>query len=101
MPSKEELFIKKHLLNKNYTFAKTMSNNPHFYTLKSDWEKPQDFIKCAKIIWIYGTDEEYKGRQYRVLYYQDYKYWTMSEMRYSERYFKYECSLINRAKEKN
>jgi len=74
-----------------------MPNNPHFYTLKANWEEPNDFIKCAKTIWSFGIIENYKGRQYKVLYYKDYKYWTMSELFYNENYFINECILINRS----
>lgn len=90
--------VEKHLLTKTYRFAKTMPTNPHYYTMKDDWGNPDDFIAVAKAIFHFGEVERFKGRLYKVLYYKEWRYWTMSGQIYDDQYFKVHCILINRAK---
>lgn len=60
-----------------WVFARTMPHNPHHYTLRSKWECDEDFCWVARAIRQYGVVEPYKGRKYTVLYFGEYKYWTM------------------------
>ena len=38
------------LESKSYRFAKTMSEIPHFYTLKREWDNPIEFEKAVSYI---------------------------------------------------
>jgi len=90
--------VEEHLITKSFRFAKTMPKNPHYYTLKDEWEDPVDFEAVAKAIFHFGEVERFKGRLYKVLYYKEWRYWTMSGQIFDEHYFKKDCILINRAK---
>jgi hypothetical protein len=90
--------VEEHLIGKNFRFAKTMPKNPHYYTLKDEWESPKDFVKTAKGIFHFGEVERFKGKLYKVLHYEEWRYWTMSGQIYDEHYFQKDCILINRAR---
>ncbi len=61
-----------------YTFAKTMPKNPHFYTLRTTWND-QDFIDVVKYIRKYGEKQRYYKKIYIYYYLDGYKYWTMGD----------------------
>jgi hypothetical protein len=64
-----------------YKFAKTMPQNPHYYTLRKTW--PDDELFDAVVIYIreYGQSEYWgTGRwkkKYQYFYWKGFKYWTM------------------------
>lgn len=60
-----------------FVFAKTMPENPHWYTLKKSWEDPELFEKLVMFIRKNGVREKYKRSWYVCYYYEDFKYWTM------------------------
>jgi|TARA_R110000803_G_scaffold205215_1_gene271734 hypothetical protein len=71
--------LSKVLENHDWIFAKTMPNNPHFYTRKKDWNKPELFIKCAHKIRQHGNPEMFRGWPYVCFNYNGYKYWVMDK----------------------
>ena len=65
------------LLAQQWILAKTMPDNPHWYTLRKLWERDEDFAWTVETIRRYGYEEIYEGRPYTVLNLDDMKYWTM------------------------
>lgn len=63
--------------NANWQYAKTMPENPHWYTLRKKWANDQDFVKTVIYIREYGKIEMYRARGYICYRYNGYKYWTM------------------------
>ena len=60
-----------------WIFAKTMPDNPHWYTLRRCWERDEDFVWTVQTIRRYGYEEIYEGCFYTVLNIDGMKYWTM------------------------
>ncbi len=60
-----------------YTFAKTMPNNPHWYTLAKNWGDRQLFDEVVQYIRDHGEVEWFYGKPYTVFFLNEYKYWTM------------------------
>lgn len=68
------------LESQEWTFAKTMPDNPHWYTLRKKWTCDQDFIDVVHFIREYGVIERYpppSGPKYTVMVIDGFKYWTM------------------------
>lgn len=65
------------LIDAHWIFAKTMPDNPHWYTLRREWLHDDDFIETVQFIRRHGYQEIYGGRPYTMLNVNDYKYWTM------------------------
>jgi SAM-dependent methyltransferase len=65
------------LLEHDWIFAKTMPQNPHWYTLRKHWKDDQAFVSVVEKIRQYGYREMYAGRPYTVLSMNGMKYWTM------------------------
>lgn len=62
----------------HWTFAKTMPQFPHEYTVK-EW-KPQhkvSFYRAVRIIRLYGNPEPFFDKTYIYLSLNGLKYWTM------------------------
>lgn len=74
-----------------FQFAKTMPDNPHFYTLKKKWKGKEEFEALVQFIRDHGTVEIFRGWPYTCYYAHGYKYWTMGDP-------VPETTLINRAK---
>jgi|TARA_Y100000310_G_scaffold28395_1_gene27035 hypothetical protein len=74
-----------------WTFAKTMPDNPHYWSLKKDWPNAEDFFEAVQFITDNGITKIFKGRDYTVLYHNGFRYWTMDPTVES-------TTLINRAK---
>lgn len=75
----------------NWIFAKTMLKNPHWYTLRKDFNNDELFLSLVKHIRYFGNDEIFQGVLYRVYYVESYIFWTMPEDLTNE-----DCDLINR-----
>jgi hypothetical protein len=60
-----------------WIFAKTMPDNPHWYTLRKLWQRDEDFVWSVELIRRYGYEEIYESRPHTVLNVDDMKYWTM------------------------
>jgi hypothetical protein len=88
----EELrvFIAAHV----WTFAKTMKNIPHEYTLLANAKDQTDFYRFVMQIRHAGYDRSFFGKIYRYLEIDEWCYWTMGS-------FLSETTLINRARMKN
>jgi hypothetical protein len=65
------------LLGQQWIFARTMPDNPHWYTLRKTWQRDEDFLWTVEAIRRYGYEEIYEGQPYTVLDIDDMKYWTM------------------------
>lgn len=65
------------LLGAEYRFAKTMPENPHWYTLRKTWADDAGFCEAVKFIREYGYTEVYKKRPYKMFNLNGFKYWTM------------------------
>jgi hypothetical protein len=89
-PPAEELARVQQLLESHtWVFARTMADNPHWYTLRRAWEPlpllgepPQeDFVWVVRFIRQYGYIERYpdpvKGWPYVMCNIGNFKYWTM------------------------
>ncbi len=69
--------VKQNLLSADYRFAKTMPENPHWYTLRKTWDQDAAFCEAVQFIRDHGYIERYKGRPYTMFNLNGYKYWTM------------------------
>jgi hypothetical protein len=69
--------IRNLLSAQQWIFARTMPDNPHWYTLRKNWERDADFTWTVETIRRYGYEEIYEGRFYTVINIEDMKYWTM------------------------
>jgi hypothetical protein len=84
-PPPEELARVTALLeSRRWIFAKTMRANPHWYTLRKEWgdAEGEEFCQVVHFIRRWGFDERFppapaKGRKYRVMIINGFKYWTM------------------------
>lgn len=65
------------LESKNWIFAKTMPENPHWYTLRKEWEDNRLFDAVVRFIRDYGYQEKFKRSWYTMMNFNGYKYWTM------------------------
>lgn len=74
-----ELFkhISARLLGKHWIFAKTMPENPHWYTLKKQWGDDDEFVETVKVMRQYGYKEKFRRSWYTMFDINDMKYWTM------------------------
>jgi hypothetical protein len=79
------------LTGQKFTFAKTMANIPHEYTLRKNWASDQDFINVVNFIREHGKEERFFRKTFVYYYCNGYKYWTMGNPMDITR-------LINRAK---
>jgi hypothetical protein len=61
-----------------WTFARTMPQNPHEYTLRRDTTNDV-FDAAVRYIREHGVIELFWGKRYRSLFFDDHKYWTMGE----------------------
>lgn len=65
---------------KSWHFAKTMPHNPHFYSLKKEWENPNEFLEAVQYIRENGVHKMFCGRKYTVLYHNGFRYWAMDPL---------------------
>ena len=90
-----------------WIFAKTMADNPHWYTLRREWdgrplvEAPnEDFVDVVRFIRRYGYVERWpelvKGWPYICIDITGFHYWTMGERCEPGPYGRGDCILINR-----
>jgi hypothetical protein len=64
-----------------WVFAKTMPENPHWYTLRRRWENDGDFVFVVQFIRRHGLVERFpdpqRGWPYIYLDLDGFHYWTM------------------------
>lgn len=82
-------WVRKRLEAEGWTFAKTMADNPHWYTLRDTWVSPdmdgsdpwKDFYACCLFIRTEGETEWFPsvsdGFPYVGLRLGEFYYWTM------------------------
>ena len=79
-----ELMTKKWLRDfiaaSRWTFAKTMADIPHEYTLRKDSYRDRDFIRFVEFIRSHGYDADFGSRNYRYLDIDGRQYWSMGYM---------------------
>ena len=64
------------LLAQEWTFAKTMPENPHWYTVSHRWATRADFEKVVEFIYDYGYDAMFDDWPYRQFDVADHFYWV-------------------------
>ncbi len=65
------------LLSKEYRFAKTMPENPHWYTLRKSWGNDAEFDRVVAIMRQFGYREKFGKTWYTMFDVNGWKYWTM------------------------
>lgn len=70
-------FMGQALLSRNWIFAKTMTYDPHWYTLRKEWRDDPLFDKVVETLRRAGYDETYNGKKSRAFNMNGMKYWTM------------------------
>jgi hypothetical protein len=64
------------LKNHNWRFARTMPDNPHFYTLRRH-ALHSVFDDAVRYMRDKGVIEYFSGKPYKMLHHGDHKFWTM------------------------
>lgn len=83
--------LRTYVASVEWTFAKTMADQPHEYTLRRGGD-PVMFDRVAAHIKANGYVREYRGTPYTYLELDGYRYWAMGRTPFSEPF------LINRAR---
>jgi len=65
------------LLSAEYRFAKTMPQNPHWYTLRRTWNNNDLFDKVVEYMRANAYTEYFWRKPYQLFDLNGYKYWTM------------------------
>jgi hypothetical protein len=65
------------LESKVWTFAKTMPDNPHFWSVVKDWEDADEFRLAVEHINAHGEPKVFGPRTYIVFNLNGWRYWTM------------------------
>lgn len=68
------------VLAKDFKYAKTMPDLPHWYTLRETWSDNKEFDSCVRFIRKNGYAEVFKGMKYIMYNLNGYKYWTMGDL---------------------
>ncbi|CAN5507622.1 hypothetical protein BH10ACI2_BH10ACI2_04160 [soil metagenome] len=76
-PKISEVRIREWLLAAKYKFARTMPENPHWYTLRKTWADDAAFVAVVEFMRANGYIEVFKGRKYTMYNLNGFKYWTM------------------------
>ncbi len=68
-----------HIARSEWIFAKTMSENPHWYTVLFHVHGPDrdDYIALRTLITKYGWDRRWHGRRWRTFSLDGYDYWQI------------------------
>ncbi len=71
-------FLRAFVSDRRWTFAKTMPENPHWYTVRQ-WQpdRQEEFEEFVRLLRKYGSDEVFGGKLYRYLDLDAFHYWTM------------------------
>lgn len=76
MSQEDQDFLRRFIGERRWIFAKTMPDNPHWYTLKRQGD-PAEFNRAVMLIRIHGYDRPFRGTDYRGLDFDGHYYWTM------------------------
>jgi 2-polyprenyl-3-methyl-5-hydroxy-6-metoxy-1,4-benzoquinol methylase len=77
VPFNDFEFIATNLLKHEWIFAKTMPKNPHWYTLRKNWESNGAFVKVVELMRRHGYVRRYGQSDYTCFDVNDMRYWTM------------------------
>ena len=77
IPSADLERVKGLPLAQEWIYARTMPDDPHWYTLRKRWKRDEDFAWTVETICRYGYEGIYEGWPYTVLNIDDMRYWTM------------------------
>jgi hypothetical protein len=69
--------VERLLLSASWRFAKTMPEMPHWYTLRREWARDEEFAAAVLAIRQHGRRGAYRGNRYTYLYLDGMRYWTM------------------------
>lgn len=69
--------VKDFIQRSTWKFAKTMPKMLHFYTLRKDAERDQEFLGFAQFIRDFGYDASFGKTKYRYADFDGWQYWTM------------------------
>jgi|MDSZ01.3.fsa_nt_gb hypothetical protein len=69
--------VLEHLTKKHYSFAYTMSNHPHWYTVREEWDDHAVFEEVCIYIRTHGTPRKFFKKELIYCVIGDYEYWTM------------------------
>jgi hypothetical protein len=64
------------LLAAEWAFAKTMPDNPHWYTLRKDWAAKLPFEAVVQYIRDHGTERKFMSATYSYFDHDCWTYWT-------------------------
>lgn len=78
------------LLAQEWTFAKTMPRDPHWYTLRKRWQEDEAFERAVRYLRRVGYRQTYRRARYAYSNINEHCYWTMG-------WPVEETELINRA----
>ena len=87
------------LVRAAYKFAKTMPDNPHWYTVRDSWDDEEAFVSTAITCQTYGTKTFWWGQPYMQLPLNGYFFWTTGGEPGKERYPVLEETIINRKRQ--
>jgi hypothetical protein len=84
VPPADDLARVAHLLaNHPWKYARSMPQNPHYYTLRWHWPNDAEFVWVVRMIRAWGFVERWpdavKGWPYIKLNIGDWSYWTMGD----------------------
>jgi len=65
------------LLSNEFRFAKTMPQNPHWYTLRKNWDDDQAFAEVVQFIRDHSYTEYFYKKPFKMFLLNGFKYWTM------------------------
>ncbi len=70
-------FVGDTLESMEWVFAKTMSKNPHFYSVREKFRNDSTFLQLVSHIRSFGKLVEFEGIIYRVWTHKKHSYWSM------------------------
>lgn len=84
-------FVGDTLESMEWVFAKTMSKNPHFYSIREKFGNNSTFLQIVSHIRFFGDLVEFEDIIYRVWTYRNHSYWSIPNDLLNE-----DVDLINR-----
>jgi len=82
LSKKESEELKEFIDSMTWTFAKTMSNIPHWYILWDNMVTPEDkkmFYKLVDYTFKYSVERSFGKRVYKYFLFDGRKYWSMNK----------------------
>ncbi len=74
-----EVQVVEALTKASFTFAKTMPDNPHSYTLRNHWKAEIPFEEVVQYIRDNGYHRMFYSTEYTYFQIGEYEYWTMGD----------------------